>query len=536
YRYFSPPKRKFIAADTPGHEQYTRNMVTGASTAELAIILVDATKGLLTQTRRHSFIASLLGLRHIILAINKMDLVDYDEQVFQNINVAYEIFAKELGFDSVQYIPTSALKGDNVVNTNKNMPWYKGDTLLKTLEDINIDAYAQTQAMRFPVQWVNRPSPTFRGYSGSLISGQLAVNESLMSSTLSQPLTITNILGPNGALQEAHAGQAITLCFAEDIDISRGDVLFKKTQAPKKADQFAAHLVWMDTRPTLPERTYILRLGCQEMKAQITDLRYRKDINSLENLASKKLELNEIGYCNFALERELIFDAYSDNRNTGSFILIDPYSHATVGAGMIDFALRRASNLTWQHVHVDKKSRSLQKEQKPCVLWFTGLSGSGKSSIADALEQELHQMGCHTYLLDGDNVRHGLNKDLGFTDQDRVENIRRVSEVAKLMADAGLIVLVSFISPFRAERDMARNLIGNDEFVEIFVDAPLEVCEQRDPKGLYNKARAGKLKNFTGIDSAYESPLAPDLKLQSAEQSIDALVEEVLSHLKSLDF
>ncbi len=536
YRYFSTAKRKFIAADTPGHEQYTRNMVTGASQAELAIILVDATKGVLTQTRRHSFIVSLLGIENIVLAVNKMDLAKYDNKVFKEIVAAYEDFSADLGFKTVTAIPTSALKGDNVVNTSNQMDWYTGPTLLTALEGASLIQETQDSKVRFPVQWVNRPSTDFRGYSGTLASGKISLGDTLFASAAQEPLKITKILGPSGSLESASAGQALTLCVDKEVDISRGEILFTDTTPPHKADQFAAHLVWMDTQAMLPERTYRIHLGHQETNAQITDLRYRKDINSLKNLASKKLELNEVGYCNFALERELLFDAYQDNHDTGAFILVDPYSNATVGAGMIDFPLRRASNLTWQEVHVDKETRAKQKEQNPCVLWFTGLSGAGKSTIADALEQELHRLGCHTYLLDGDNVRHGLNKDLGFTDQDRVENIRRVAEVSKLMVDAGLIVLVSFISPFRAERDMARHLFPEQEFLEVFVDAPLEVCETRDPKGLYKKARAGSLKNFTGIDSAYEPPIEPELHLNAGEKTVDELVEEVLGLLRTRNF
>lgn len=533
YRYFETDKRKFIAADTPGHEQYTRNMATGASTADLAIILVDARKGILTQTRRHSYIVSLLGIRQVLLAVNKMDLVEYDQATFDTIAKAYTSFAGELGIEDVRCVPVSALTGANVFAVSDAMPWYTGPALMDTLETIEIYRDRSAKAFRLPVQWVNRPSPDFRGFSGTIASGQVSRGMPVVASLSGKTSTVEKIVGPSGDLEQARAGQSVTLVLKDEIDISRGDIIAEEGRAPDVADQFAAHVIWMDADAMLPERSYVIRLANATATAQVTDLVHRIDVNTLEHLAAKTLELNEVGYCKIALDRAVAFDSYGDNRQAGAFVLIDKFTNATVGAGVIDFALRRASNIAWHDMKVDKSARARANGQKPCVLWFTGLSGAGKSTIADGLEQALHALGKRTYLLDGDNVRHGLNKDLGFTDQDRVENIRRVAEVSKLLVDAGLIVLVSFISPFRAERQMARAMMDDDEFIEIFIDTPLEICEERDTKGLYKKARAGELKNFTGIDSDYETPLNAEVTLRTAEAEPAALVERVIEYLNA---
>ena len=531
YRYFETDKRKFIAADTPGHEQYTRNMATGASGADLAVILIDARKGVLTQTRRHSYIVSLFGIRHVILAVNKMDLVGYDQGVFDDIVTDYNGFARELGIGDVRYIPLAALTGDNVFSASANMPWYDGPTLMETLETIEVHQEDEAADFRMPVQWVNRPSADFRGFSGNVASGQIRRGMPVVASLSGKTSTVTQILGPSGDLETAVAGQAVTVTLADEIDISRGDVLAETGHTPEVADQFAAHLIWMDSEPMLPERPYVMRMGGGTASAQITDLSHRVNVDTLEEQAAKTLDLNDVAYCKLALDRPVPLDPYADNRQTGAFVLIDKFSNMTVAAGMVDFALRRASNITWHDMKVDKSLRAQAIGQAPKVLWFTGLSGAGKSTVADRLEQKLHAAGKRTYLLDGDNVRHGLNKDLGFTDQDRVENIRRVAEVARLMADAGLIVLVSFISPFRSERQMARSMMDEDEFVEIFVDTPLEVCEARDPKGLYQKARAGELKNFTGIDSDYETPLNAEITLKAGEDKVEAMVDQIIGYL-----
>jgi bifunctional enzyme CysN/CysC len=532
YRYFETDKRKFIAADTPGHEQYTRNMATGASTAELAIILIDARKGVLTQTRRHSYIVSLLGIRHVVLAVNKMDLVDYDQGVFDRIVEDYLAFAAEIGLEDVRCVPLSALSGENVFAAYGAMPWYAGPTLIDILETIEIRREDAGKALRLPVQWVNRPNSDFRGFSGTIASGEVTCGMTVTASLSGKTSRVEKIIGPSGELSRAQAGQAVTLVLADEIDISRGDIIAAPATAPEVADQFATHLIWMDGEPMLPERPYVIRFATATAIAQVTDLTHRVDVNTLEHLAAKTLELNEVGYCKLALDKPVAFDAYADNRQTGAFVLIDKLTNATVGAGIVDFALRRASNIAWHEMKVDKSSRARMNAQKPCVLWFTGLSGAGKSTIADRLEQKLHAAGKRTYLLDGDNVRHGLNKDLGFTDQDRVENIRRVAEVAKLIVDAGMITLVSFISPFRSERQMARALMEEGEFVEIFVDTPLSVCEERDPKGLYKKARAGELKNFTGIDSDYEIPQNAEIILKSGESEVSTLVDQVIDYLR----
>ena len=536
YRFFETPKRKFIAADTPGHEQYTRNMATGASTADVAVILIDARKGVLTQTRRHSYIVSLFGIRQVILAVNKMDLVDWDKATFDAIEAEYRAFAEGLAIEAIHAIPLSALTGDNVFARGETTPWYQGPALLGLLETIHIPRGDEGKPFRMPVQWVNRPNLDFRGFSGTIASGRVSVGDTVVAALTGRTSTVTRIVGPAGDQDSAGAGRAVTLCLSDEIDISRGDMLTMSDMPAQVADQFAAHLIWMDTEEMLPERTYQIRFATAEATAQVTDLTHQIDVNTLDQLAAKTLGLNEVGYCKLALDRPVAFDAYGDCRPTGSFVLIDKFTNQTVGAGVIDFALRRASNIEWHEMKVDKDARARANAQKPCVLWFTGFSGSGKSTIADALEQKLHAMGKRTYLLDGDNVRHGLNKDLGFTDQDRVENIRRVAEVAKLMVDAGLIVLTSFISPFRAERDMAREMLDEGEFVEVFVDTPLEICEARDPKGLYKKARAGELKNFTGIDSDYEVPEAAEIVLKSGEVAADVLADEIIAWLGERGF
>lgn len=535
YRFFETDKRKFIAADTPGHEQYTRNMATGASTAELAVILIDARKGILTQTRRHSYIVHSFGIRHVILAINKMDLVNYDQAVFDEIETQYAEFAKNLGIEFVQAIPLSALTGENVFNVQTKMPWYSGPPLMEVLETIDVRRDLSGDPFRFPVQWVNRPNLDFRGFSGQIASGQISVGDKIVVFPSESTSTVAQIVGPSGDLQQAVAGQSVTLVLSDEIDVSRGDLISTPdAQDPNglnAVDQFAAHILWMDQQEMLPERSYLIRFATAGATARVSDLSHRVDVNTLEKLAAKTLNLNEIGYCKVALDRALPFSRFADSKVAGSFVLIDRFTNQTVGAGVVDFPLRRASNIAWHQMKVDKNLRGRALGQKPVVLWFTGLSGAGKSTIADRLEQKLQAQGQHTYLLDGDNVRHGLNKDLGFTDQDRVENIRRVAEVSRLMVDAGLIVLVSFISPFRSERDMARELLEEGEFVEIYVNTPLDVCEDRDPKGLYKKARAGQIQNFTGIDSDYEAPLKPEIELDAGKKSVDALVDEIIAYL-----
>ncbi|GLQ06588.1 sulfate adenylyltransferase subunit CysN [Sneathiella chinensis] len=536
YRFFATDKRKFIVADTPGHEQYTRNMVTGASTADVAIILVDARKGILTQTQRHSFLVSLLGIRKVVLAVNKMDLMDYSETVFEDIRSSYEAFANQLGFDEIMAIPLSALEGDNIIANSENTPWYSGPALIDYLETVQIDQDLDAKPFRMPVQWVNRPNLDFRGFSGTIASGRVKVGDGIVVPASGKTSTVKRIVTFDGDLEEAFAGQAVTLVLEDEIDISRGDMLAGLQDRPACADQFEAKLVWMSEEDLLPGRNYILKLGTSTTTGRVSSLKYKVNVNTLEHVASKTLALNEIGICNFALDKPIAFDPYADNRQTGSFILIDRFSNATVAAGVIDFPLRRADNIHWQSVDIDKATRSEQKSQKASVLWFTGLSGSGKSTIANMVEKKLHALGKHTYLLDGDNVRHGLNKDLGFTDADRVENIRRVGETAKLFVDAGLISLVSFISPFRSERQMARGLLEEGEFIEVFVDTPLEVCEERDIKGLYAKARAGEIKNFTGIDSAYERPENAEIIIDGATTSVEQAADNIIAYLKENRF
>ena len=536
YRFFATDKRKFIVADTPGHEQYTRNMVTGASTADLAVILIDARKGVLIQTMRHSYLVSLLGIRKVILAINKMDLVDYDQTVFDKIRADYLTFAEKLGFEEITTIPVSALNGDNMIGASEAMPWYGGPAVLEHLETIEIGRDRLNGPFRFPVQWVNRPNLDFRGFSGTIASGRIRVGDAIVEPTSGQSSKISRIVTMDGDLEEAIAGQAVTLTLADEIDISRGDILCETQDRPSSADQFEAKIVWMNCEPMLPGRTYLLKLGTGTTAARISNLKYKVNVNTMEHTASKTLELNEIGVCNVTVDKAITFDPYIKISETGAFILIDRFSNATVAAGMIDFALRRAENIHWQAVDINKSARAIQKGQKASVLWFTGLSGSGKSTIANLVEKKLHSLGKHTYLLDGDNVRHGLNKDLGFTDADRVENIRRVGETSKLMVDAGLITLVSFISPFRSERQMARNLLETDEFLEVFVDTPLEVCEARDIKGLYKKARAGEIKNFTGISSDYERPENAEIIIDGSRTSPEDAADQIIAVLEQRGF
>ncbi|GAA3931514.1 sulfate adenylyltransferase subunit CysN [Luteimonas lutimaris] len=532
YRFFGTEKRKFIVADCPGHEQYTRNMATGASTADLAIVLVDARKGLLTQTRRHSYILSLLGIRHVVLAVNKMDLVDYDESVFVDIADSYRALATQLGIPCVTCIPLSALRGDNMLEASAATPWYAGPSLLEHLEAVVVDRNPHDGAFRLPVQWVCRPNQDFRGFAGTVTSGPVSVGDEVVVLPSGQRSAVSAIVTADGNLDRAAPGQAVILTLADEIDASRGDVIALGASPPEVADQFATHLLWLGEQALLPGRTYWLKIGARTVGAQITEIKHKIDVNTQEELAAKHLELNEVAYCNIYLDQPVAFEPYASNRDLGAFILIDRQSNGTVAAGVLDFALRRAGNIHWQHVDVDKAARARIKHQLPRCVWFTGLSGSGKSTIANLVEKRLLAMGHHTYILDGDNVRHGLNKDLGFTDEDRVENIRRVAEVARLMVDAGLIVLVSFISPFRAERQMARGMFGEGEFVEVFVDTPLDVAEQRDVKGLYAKARAGDIKNFTGIDSEYERPdhaeHVLDTTLNDAGTLADALVRSLL--------
>jgi bifunctional enzyme CysN/CysC len=535
YRYFSTDRRKFIVADTPGHEQYTRNMVTGASTADVAVILIDARKGVLTQTRRHSYLVSLIGIREVVLAINKMDLVDYSEKVFRDIEEQYRAFARQIGMDNITAIPLAALRGDNMMALSDNTPWYHGPTLMGFLETVDLDeTRLQAGTFRLPVQWVNRPNLDFRGFAGTVASGVVKPGDRIRVQPSGRESRVTRIVTANGDLPIAVAGQSITLTLAEEIDISRGDVISAAETPAEVADQFETTIVWMADEPLLPGRPYLLKLGANTVSATITEPKYKVNVNTMEHLAAKKLDLNEIGVCNIALDRAVAFDPYGSNRETGGFILIDRMTNHTVGAGMLHFALRRAHNIHMQHVDVDKAARAAHKGQRPLVLWFTGLSGAGKSTIANLVEKKLHALGLHSYLLDGDNVRHGLNKDLGFTEADRVENIRRVAEVAKLMVDAGLIVLTAFISPFRSERAMARGLLGDGEFVEVYVDTPLEVAEQRDVKGLYRKARRGELTNFTGIDSPYEAPENPELCVNTVARTADESADLVIARLREL--
>ncbi|MDP3748250.1 MAG: sulfate adenylyltransferase subunit CysN [Phenylobacterium sp.] len=537
YRFFSTDKRKFIVADTPGHEQYTRNMVTGASTADAAVILIDARRGVLTQTRRHSYLVSLLGIRHVVLAINKMDLVGWSQETYDTILAEYRAFAAQIGIKDFTAIPMSALKGDNITAQSDAAPWYDGPALLPLLESLPVEDDQRGKPFRMPVQWVNRPNLDFRGFSGFVSAGVIRPGDKIKALPSGRESLIDRIVTKDGDLPEAVAGQSVTLTLTDEIDISRGDVIAATASPPPVADQFEATVVWMDDEAMLPGRPYLMKLGARTVAAQITEPKYKVNVNTLEHLAAKRLELNEIGVCNLSLDAPIAFDAYADNHDLGGFILIDRISNRTVGAGMLHFALRRSQNIHWQALDVDKTSRAAQKGQRGRVVWLTGLSGSGKSTIANLVEKRLHANGRHTSLLDGDNVRHGLNKDLGFTDEDRVENIRRVAEVSKLMVDAGLIVLVSFISPFRAERRMARELQAEGDFVEVYVNTPLEVAEQRDVKGLYKKARAGELKNFTGIDSPYEAPEHPEIVVDTTAMSPTEAAERIVAWLEGeLDY
>jgi len=538
YRFFATEKRKFIVADTPGHEQYTRNMVTGASTADLAVILVDARKGVLVQTRRHSFLAHLIGIRHVVLAVNKMDLVDYSRETFDRIVADYRAFAHEIGIEAFTAIPISGFKGDNITAApSANTPWYDGRSLIDHLETVEIeDAAARARPFRMPVQWVNRPNLDFRGFAGLIAEGTVKPGDAVRVIPSGKTSTVKSIVvmpgGDTGNLDEAGAGQSVTLTLTDEIDCSRGDVIAAADDAPQSADQFEATLVWMNDEALLPGRGYWLKLATQTVSATVAQPKYEIDVNSLEHLAAKTLELNAIGVCEVTTDRPIVFEPYADSRTLGGFILIDKLTNATVAAGTIHFSLRRAQNVHWQALEVSREAHAALKGQAPALLWFTGLSGSGKSTIANLVEKKLHAAGRHTFLLDGDNVRHGLNKDLGFTEADRIENIRRVGEVAKLMTDAGLIVLTAFISPFRAEREMVRAMLPEGEFLEVFVDTPLDVAESRDVKGLYRKAREGQLKNFTGIDSPYERPESPDIRIDttrtSAEDAAELIAERLL--------
>ncbi|VAV94776.1 Sulfate adenylyltransferase subunit 1 / Adenylylsulfate kinase [hydrothermal vent metagenome] len=529
YRYFSTSRRKFIVADTPGHEQYTRNMATGASTADLAIILIDGQKGVQAQTRRHGFIASLLGIKNIVVAVNKMDLVNYSQRAFNQIEETFRAFAAKLDFTDIFCIPVVATDGDNVTSCSANMQWYRGAPLLEYLETVKLVQQTTTKPFRFPVQWVNRPNSDFRGFAGNVAAGEIAVDDPIIVLPSGARSSIARIVTMDGDLPIAKTGQAVTLVLNDEIDVSRGSLICSKDFAAAQSTQFQTQLIWMSEKDMFPGRSYRIKTGNQIVSGCFTELKHRINVDDLSHEAAGSLAMNEIGICNLTVGKPIAFDPYMAERATGCFIVIDPLSHATVGAGMINFSLYRASNVVWQQMEIGKTERAQQKHQKPAVLWFTGLSGSGKSTIANLVEQKLYDLGRHTYILDGDNVRHGLNKDLGFKDEDRVENIRRVAETAKLMADAGLVVLVSFISPFRAERDMARNLFAADEFLEIYVDTPLAIAEKRDVKGLYAKARAGKIKNFTGIDSEYQAPKTAEISVNTvaltAEQSADLIVK-----------
>jgi bifunctional enzyme CysN/CysC len=535
YRFFTTEKRKFIVADTPGHEQYTRNMVTGASTADLAVILIDARKGVLTQTRRHSFLAHLIGIRNIVLAVNKMDLVGYDQKVFDDIVEDYRAFAGSIGITDFTAIPISGFKGDNITGPSDNTPWYSGPALMEHLETVEVDELsAQARPFRMPVQWVNRPNLDFRGFSGQVATGRIAPGDAVRILPSGKTSTVSRIVTLGGDLDETVAGQSVTLTLADEVDCSRGDVIAAADAPPEAADQFESTIVWMDDEPMHVGRAYWLKMGTQTVSVTIQQPKYQINVNTLEHLAAKTLELNAIGVAEVATDKPLVFEAYADNRALGGYILIDKITNRTVGAGMLHFSLRRAQNVHWQSTDISREMHAGLKNQKPKVLWFTGLSGSGKSTIANELEKILAVMNRHTFLLDGDNIRHGLNKDLGFTEADRIENIRRVGEVAKLMADAGLIVITAFISPFKADRDLVRAMLPEGEFIEVFVDTPLEVAEARDVKGLYKKARAGDLKNFTGIDSPYEAPTSPEIRVNTVEMSPQEAAEYIVRAIMPL--
>ena len=531
YRFFATEHRKFIVADTPGHEQYTRNMATGASTADLAVLLIDARQGVLTQTKRHAFIASQLGVRHIVLAVNKMDLVDYSEKVFNEIVDDFKTFADQLDIPNLHAIPVSALAGDNVVDGSQYMPWYEGPSLLGYLEGVDVEAEETSLPFRMPVQWVNRPDLDFRGYAGRIAGGIVRSGDDVRVLPSGKQSKIARIVTMDSDLDEGVSGQSVTLTLTDEIDISRGDMIATSETPPEISDQFDTTIIWLSEEPMLPGRSYRMKTSSRLVSATVNAPKHKTDVNTLQKLPAKTLQLNEIGNCTLAVDRPIAFDSYNENRQTGSFILIDRMTNNTVGMGMINFPLRRAANIHWQNLDINKAANAEQKGQSPAVLWFTGLSGSGKSTIANEVQRRLFASGRHSFILDGDNVRHGLNRDLGFTDADRVENIRRVAEVSKLMVDAGLITLVSFISPFRAERDLARNLMEEGEFIEIFVNTPLSVAETRDPKGLYKKARAGNLKNFTGIDSPYEAPENPEIEINTDDMSLEDAAERVINGL-----
>jgi bifunctional enzyme CysN/CysC len=532
YRYFTTARRSFIVADTPGHEQYTRNMATGASKADLAVLLVDARKGVLAQTRRHALIVALLGLKHVVLAINKIDLVGFDPQIYQRIVADYTTFAASLGFASVIAIPISARHGDNVVRRSANTPWYRGPALLEHLETVDVTHDTSSKPFRFPVQWVNRPNLDFRGYAGTVASGTVRAGDMIVVAGSGRMSQVSQIVTYDGLREEARAGDAVTIVLDEAVDVARGDLLAAPQARPDVSDQFAAHLIWMDEHELIPGRSYLARIGTRTTPIVVTAIKYRIDVNTREHLAANTLALNDIGMCNLATDSPVAFDPYDSNRSTGCFIIIDRYTNATVGAGMISFGLRRGTNVHWQPLLIGKSERAMLMQQRPAILWFTGLSGAGKSTVANLVEQKLHHGGGHTMLLDGDNLRHGLNRDLGFTEADRVENIRRVGEVAKLMTDAGLVVLCSFISPYRAEREIVRGLMPAGDFIEIFIDTPIEECVRRDPKGLYAKAKAGTIKNFTGFDAPYEPPMNPELHLCTAGRTAEELAELIVAELR----
>ena len=533
YRYFTTASRKFIVADTPGHEQYTRNMVTGASTADLAVILVDAQKGILAQTRRHSFLVALMGIRQAVLAVNKMDLVGFDRSVFEDVESEFRALAGEAGIADVHCIPMSALHGDNLTSASHNMAWYDGPDLLACLEQAPVDDSASDGPLRFPVQRVSRPDPTFRGFAGTVARGTVRPGDQVRVLPSGVTSVVARVVTADGDLERAVAGQAVTIVLADDLDVSRGDVLADPAQPPSVSDQFEAHIVWMHEREMLPGRRYLLKLAARSVNATVTRPKYRVSVDTFDHIAAPTLRLNEIGVANVSLDAPVVFDPYSSCRELGGFILVDRGTNETVGAGMVHFGLRRADNLHWQHTDVDADARAAMKGHRPAVVWLTGLSGAGKSTIANALEAKLHARGVHTLLLDGDNVRHGLNRDLGFTDADRVENIRRVGEVCKLMTQAGLVVIAAFISPFRAERRMVRDLLDAGRFVEVHVDAPLAVAEARDPKGLYAKARSGHLANFTGVDSPYEPPSDPELRVDTTATPATDAADRIVEHLQA---
>ena len=532
YRFFSTDKRKYIVADTPGHEEYTRNMATGASTADVAIILIDAKQGVLTQTRRHSFIVSMVGVKKVLLAVNKLDLVDYSEDIYRQIVSDYSDFAESaLNIESITAVPISALLGDNVVERSENTPWYNGETIMQYLENIEVQNQRKQASFRMPVQWVNRPNPNFRGFSGLIASGETKIGDKVRLHPGGKESTIESIVTWKGELQQAYAGQSVTITLNDEIDVSRGDIIATSTDPCGESDQFQSRILWMSADAMIPGRQYIFKSNTQSATLTLGKLKHRIEVNTLDHLPAKTLELNEIGVCNISLDKRIAYDSYDNNQTLGGFIVIDRLTNNTVGMGLIDFALHRSENIHWQKMDVSKESRAEQKSQTPKIIWFTGLSGSGKSSIANILEKKLQALGKHTITLDGDNMRHGLNRDLGFTAADRVENIRRVGEVAKLMVNSGLICITSFISPFESERKMARSLVSENEFIEVFIDTPLSVCEERDVKGLYAKARSGQIPNFTGISSPYESPEKPEIRIDTTKLSAEAAANQIIEFI-----